>query len=173
MNPFEMTLLALLQDRAKQDSLFAETLKKPNKSIAECAKYIYGELAEEARKNKDGQTACVGVPKADVIAMAVHYFDEDDIKIKPINAVVKADTSKFPKSPKKDAPKAEAKKEEKKPSVKKNPILEAISKSKPSSTKKADKPKVVESAKAQDSKDKKESKKKEKANDFVGSLFDF
>lgn len=158
MNPFEMTLLALLQDRAKNDELFAETLKKPNKSIAECAQYIYGELAEEARKNKDGQTACVGVPKADVIAMAVHYFDEDDIKIKPINAVVK--TAKTDSKP---APK----KEEKKP-VKKNPLLESIKKP---ATKKEDKPKLTDIAKTQVSK-KKETKKPD-TSDFVGSLFDF
>lgn len=158
-----MTLLALLQDRAKNDELFAETLKKPNKSIAECAQYIYGELAEEARKNKDGQTACVGVPKADVIAMAVHYFDEDDIKIKPINAVVKTAKTDSKPAAKKDAPK----KEEKKP-VKKNLLLESLKKPAP---KKEDKPKLTDIAKTQVSK-KKETKKPD-TSDFVGSLFDF
>lgn len=158
-----MTLLALLQDRAKNDELFAETLKKPNKSIAECAKYIYGELAEEARKNKDGQTACIGVPKADVIAMAVHYFDEDDIEIKPINAVVKTAKTESKPAAKKETPK----KEEKKP-IKKNLLLESLKKS---ATKTADKPKLTDIAKSQESK--KESKKKEKIDDFVGSLWDF
>ena len=161
-----MTLLALLQDRAKNDELFAETLKKPNKSIAECAKYIYGELAEEARKNKDGQTACIGVPKADVIAMAVHYFDEDDIEIKPINAVVK--TAKTESKPAKETKTAAPKKEEKKP-IKKNLLLESLKKE---SKKKADKPKLTDITKSQESK--KESKKEtKKSNDFVGSLFDF
>ena len=165
-----MTLLALLQDRANKDSLFAETLKKPNKSIAECAKYIYGELAEEARKNKDGQTACVGVPKADVIAMAVHYFDEDDIKIKPINGEVKTSVSKTAKTGNTKAAekvsKIETKKEEKKP-TKKNLLLESLKKE----SKKADKPKLTDIAKPQESK--KKETKKEKPSDFVGSLFDF
>jgi len=167
MNPFEMTLLALLQDRAKTDSLFAETLKKPNKSISECAKYIYGELAEEARKNKDGQTACVGVPKADVIAMAVHYFDEDDIKIKPINGEVKTATPKTGKAtPSKTAtPKAETKKAEEKKPVKKNLLLESIKKE----TKKEEKPKLTDIA----PKGKAEKKETKKNTDFVGSLFDF
>ena len=170
MNPFEMTLLALLQERAKEDALFAETLKKPNKSIAECAKYIYGELAEEARKNKDGQTACVGVPKADVIAMAVHYFDEDDITIKPINAAVKTATPSAPKSKdaKKETKKAETAKTAKtetKKAVKKNLLLESLK----NTPKKEEKPKLTDIAtKGKDAK-----KETKKANDFVGSLFDF
>ena len=171
MNPFEMTLLALLQERAKEDALFAETLKKPNKSIAECAKYIYGELAEEARKNKDGQTACVGVPKSDVIAMAVHYFDEDDITIKPINAAVKTATPSAPKGKdaKKETKKAETAKTETKKAVKKNPLLESLK----NTPKKEEKPKLTDIApKGKDAK--KETKKEtKKANDFVGSLFDF
>ena len=41
MSNFETTIQTYLENRAKTDSLFAETYKKANKSIKECCKYIY------------------------------------------------------------------------------------------------------------------------------------
>lgn len=73
---FEATIQKYLENRAKEDSLFAETYKKANKSIKECCKYIYS----KARKLAAGGNA-VGINDATVYGWAVHYYDEDDIKV--------------------------------------------------------------------------------------------
>ena len=73
---FETTIQAYLENRAKTDSLFAETYRKANKSIEECIKYIYS----QARKLAKGGNA-VGVDESTVYGWAVHYYDEDDIKV--------------------------------------------------------------------------------------------
>lgn len=73
---FETIIQTYLENRAKTDSLFAETYKKANKSIKECCKYIYS----RARKLAAGGNA-VGIDDATVYGWAVHYYDEDDIKV--------------------------------------------------------------------------------------------
>ena len=73
---FENTIKNYLDSRAKEDSLFAETYKKANKSIKECCKYIYS----QARKLAKGSNS-VGIDDATVYGWAVHYYDEDDIKV--------------------------------------------------------------------------------------------
>lgn len=72
----EQAIKIYLDNRAKTDSLFAETYKKANKSIKECCKYIYS----QAKKLAKGGNA-VGVDDATVYGWAVHYYDEDNIKI--------------------------------------------------------------------------------------------
>lgn len=76
MTTFETTIQTYLENRAKTDSLFAETYRKANKSIEECIKYIYS----QARKLAKGGNA-VGVDESTVYGWAVHYYDEDDIKL--------------------------------------------------------------------------------------------
>lgn len=76
MSNFETTIQTYLENRAKTDSLFAETYKKANKSIKECCKYIYS----QARKLAKGSNS-VGIDDATVYGWAVHYYDEDDIKL--------------------------------------------------------------------------------------------
>lgn len=73
---FETIIQTYLENRAKTDSLFAETYKKANKSIKECCKYIYS----QARKLAKGSNS-VGIDDATVYGWAVHYYDEDDIKV--------------------------------------------------------------------------------------------
>lgn len=73
---FETTIQTYLENRAKTDSLFAETYKKANKSIKGCCSYIYS----KARKLASGGNV-VGVDEATVYNWAVHYYDEDDIKV--------------------------------------------------------------------------------------------
>lgn len=62
-----------LDNRAKTDELFAKAYAKPNKNIDECTEYIAG----EARKMGN----IVGVSDEVVYGWAVHYYDEDNIKI--------------------------------------------------------------------------------------------
>lgn len=72
----EQAIKIYLDNRAKTDSLFAETYKKANKSIKECCKYIYS----QAKKLAKGGNA-VGIDDATVYGWAVHYYDEDNIKV--------------------------------------------------------------------------------------------
>lgn len=75
-NTFESAIQKYLENRAKGDPLFAETYKKENKSIKECCQYIYS----QARKAAKGGNA-VGVDSETVYGWAVHYYDEDNIKV--------------------------------------------------------------------------------------------
>lgn len=56
---------------ALKDDLFAETLKKPNKNIDDCINYIL---------NTVKSSGCNGFEDQEIFAMAIHYYDEDDIK---------------------------------------------------------------------------------------------
>lgn len=60
-----------LEALAASDPLFAETLKKPNKSIDGCVTYILNEVQK---------SGCNGFADDEIFGMAVHYYDEDDIK---------------------------------------------------------------------------------------------
>ena len=73
-NNFETVIKDYLDNRAREDSLFAETYKKANKSIKECCRYII------SRARKLGGTT-VAVDDATVYGWAVHYYDEDNIKV--------------------------------------------------------------------------------------------
>jgi hypothetical protein len=70
-DPFKETISAHLQEVAQNDKLFAETLKKPNKSIDGCIKYIYSEVQKAKR---------IGWKDDEIFNMAVHYYDEDSIE---------------------------------------------------------------------------------------------
>ena len=78
-----------LEERAKNDPLFASVYVKPNKNINECFDYILSEA------KKRGNAVCMS--DDEVFGLAVHYYDEDDIKVsKQTN--YKAATSQAPKS---------------------------------------------------------------------------
>ena len=64
-----------LDQRAKEDELFAKSYAKENKSIEECVKYIN----QQARKRAENNVAMI--EDAEVYGWAVHYYDEDDIKV--------------------------------------------------------------------------------------------
>lgn len=79
----EQAIKIYLDNRAKTDSLFAETYKKANKSIKECCKYIYSKARELAKGSNS-----VGIDDATVYGWAVHYYDEDDIKVEDVKESV-------------------------------------------------------------------------------------
>ena len=88
-----------LEERAKNDPLFASVYAKPNKNINECFDYILSEA------KKRGNAVCMS--DDEVFGLAVHYYDEDDIKVnKQTN--YKAATSQAPKSDVGAAPQKEA-----------------------------------------------------------------
>lgn len=79
-NNFKNAIQAYLEQRAKEDSLFAATYAKKNKNIEECCNYILSEVKK---------SGCNGFADDEIFWMAVHYYDEDDIKnVKPIDARV-------------------------------------------------------------------------------------
>jgi hypothetical protein len=75
---FEDTIKNYLDSRAKEDSLFAETYKKENKSIEECCKYIMQQAQKMYNKRVNGGIA---IDRKTVYGWAVYYYDEDDIKL--------------------------------------------------------------------------------------------
>ncbi len=104
---FETTIKNYLDKRAREDSLFAETYRKANKSIKECCRYII------SRARKLGGQA-VAVDDATVYGWAVHYYDEDDIKVEaapePARVAAPAAVTAPPKPVKPAPAKAEKKK---------------------------------------------------------------
>ena len=65
-----------LDDRASKDELFAKSYAKTNKNIDECYDYIVGEARKQC---KDSDSICIS---DDVVyGWAVHYYDEDNIKV--------------------------------------------------------------------------------------------
>lgn len=69
---FTQTISKHLQKLAAADPLFAVTLKKPNKNIDDCCTYILNEVQKSKRN---------GFTDDEVYGMAVHYYDEDDVKV--------------------------------------------------------------------------------------------
>ena len=70
---FKEVIKAYLDKRAQEDELFAEAYAKPMKDIDSCCKYIIS----MAR----GLGNAVAVPDEVVYGWAVHYYDEDGIKV--------------------------------------------------------------------------------------------
>lgn len=71
-NDFKLVIENHLKVVAEKDPLFAETLKKENKNIDDCITYIL---------NTVKKSGCNGFSDDEVFGMAVHYYDEDDIKV--------------------------------------------------------------------------------------------
>lgn len=74
-----------LDERAKNDELFAKAYTKPEKSIDECYRYILGEARKKGTE--------VGMSHEEVYGLAVHYYDEDNIKINPVYGCYSVGTS--------------------------------------------------------------------------------
>jgi hypothetical protein len=72
MNQFEQTIKQYLDERAQSDPQFAEKYANPKKSIEECCKYIIGWVKAQKRE---------GYADAEIYGQAVHYYDEDNVKI--------------------------------------------------------------------------------------------
>lgn len=95
---FEETIKTYLDNLAEQDSAFAKSYAKPNKSIKECCKYI----TQEVRKSLEKGSNCVVASDVEVYGMAVHYYDEDDIEVKANTPNVKVAQSATAKTEPKD-----------------------------------------------------------------------
>lgn len=77
---FKKTIKAYLDKRAAEDALFAKTYDKENKNLDECCNYILQQVKK---------SGCCGFADDEIYNMAIHYYDEDDIKdVKPVSAKV-------------------------------------------------------------------------------------
>src|SRR5690606_36095796 len=77
---FKTAIQNHLNGLAANDELFAETLKKPKKNIDDCITYIFNQVKA---------SGCNGFADEEIFGMAVHYYDEDVIKVgKPISGSV-------------------------------------------------------------------------------------
>ena len=110
----EQAIQAYLDNRAKTDTLFAETYKKANKSIKGCCKYIYSKARELAKGGN-----AVGVDDATVYGWAVHYYDEDNIKVEDVKERVEVVATAIVQEPVVQEPVKEEKPVKQKPARKK------------------------------------------------------
>ncbi|WP_435415887.1 PcfK-like family protein [Polaribacter aestuariivivens] len=70
-NNFKKVIQNHLEQLAIKDELFAETFKKKNKNIDDCITYILNQVKA---------SGCSGFADDEIFGMAIHYYDEDDIK---------------------------------------------------------------------------------------------
>lgn len=69
---FKDTIQAYLEQRAKEDELFAAVFKKPTKNIDDCITFIL---------NFVQKSGCNGFTDDEIYSLAVHYYDEDNIEV--------------------------------------------------------------------------------------------
>ena len=68
---FKQTIQNYLTAMGERDEAFAQRLALPGKSIDECCKYIFAAVQRSGRQ---------GFADSEIYGLAVHYYDEDDIK---------------------------------------------------------------------------------------------
>ena len=71
-NEVKAAIKAHLDALAQKDPLFAAVYAKPGKHMDECFAYILGEVSKEGM--------AVYKSEQEVYGMAVHYYEEDDLK---------------------------------------------------------------------------------------------
>lgn len=101
-NSFQDTIKAYLDKRAEEDSLFAVTYAKENKNIKDCCSYITSQAKKQA------SNGCAAISDDVVFGWAVHYYDEDDIKVEKASntrSEVKTSAPKKTEEKKPEAPK--------------------------------------------------------------------
>lgn len=97
-NSFKNTIKSYLDERARTDELFAKSYEKPNKSLDECCNYILGEVLKSSTSISP-RVKFTDMKEDIMYGMAVHYYDEDDIKIEKLSANVRVSASTPSTSP--------------------------------------------------------------------------
>ena len=69
---FKNAIKAYLDNRAKEDELFARAYAREGKNIDDCCTYILNEVE---------RSGCNGFADDEIFGMAIHYYDEDKIEI--------------------------------------------------------------------------------------------
>ena len=73
---FKKTIQDHLKNRAEIDPLFAVTFAKEGKNIDDCINYIFSTVQK---------SGCNGFADKEIFSMAVHYYDEDNLKAENVN----------------------------------------------------------------------------------------
>ncbi|MCR0163163.1 PcfK-like family protein [[Clostridium] innocuum] len=68
-----------LKRRAAEDPSVASNIAKANKTLTECYRYVKREIGKMVKNDP-----IVMMDDGSVYGMAVHYYDEDDIKLAPL-----------------------------------------------------------------------------------------
>ena len=69
-----------LEQRAKEDTLFAKKYRNPAKNIDECVTHIL---------NYVQKSGCNGFTDGEIFGQAIHYYEENEIEVgKPMNCQV-------------------------------------------------------------------------------------
>lgn len=114
---FNEAIKNYLDQRAKEDSLFAEAYKKEGKTIEGCCNYIISEVQKSAKGNSAAMTS------DEVFSLAVHYYDEDNVKAgKKVNARVVVPAELVSKDKASKSTEEKPKKPAKQKAVKKDPF---------------------------------------------------
>lgn len=71
---FKKVIESHLNEVAAKDEVFAGKMKAEGKSINDCVTYIL---------NTVKKSGCNGFTDAEIFGMAIHYYDEKDIKVGP------------------------------------------------------------------------------------------
>lgn len=69
---FKETIREYLEKRGAKDPLFAQIITKPGKNMDDCISHIL---------NTVQKSGCNGFTDDEVYNMAIHYFDEDNLKV--------------------------------------------------------------------------------------------
>ena len=92
-NPLAWAIKPLYNKALAEDELFAQKVKEKEsraekpKSLNECADYILGEAFHWAEEHQDANgIAYSGLPDDEMVNLIKHYYDEDNITIRKVNA---------------------------------------------------------------------------------------
>lgn len=69
---FQKVIKEYLDNRAKEDELFAKFYSNPSKSIEKCCDFIINEVKASGRQ---------GFCDDEIFGMAIHYYNEENIKV--------------------------------------------------------------------------------------------
>jgi hypothetical protein len=111
-NPAVKTIAKYLLSRED----IRNNLEKPNKSLKEMFEYI------KSKAKKKAENGCACIDNDTVFGWAVHYYDEDDLKVKKVQATVATSENKESKSDIEEKEVAKQPKKNKKTKTKDNGI---------------------------------------------------
>ena len=75
---FKQCIKTYLDDLAKKDPLFEESYANKDKNLDDCCRYIFSEVKASGKQ---------GFADMEIYGMAIHYYDESDIKIDNIGKI--------------------------------------------------------------------------------------
>ena len=88
---FKEIIKAHLDKMAQEDFAFAERYKLESKNLDSCVAYI------KSQAKKQAKSGCAAIEDAVVYGWAVHYYQEDNVKVEDVKAKIVAPKVEKPK----------------------------------------------------------------------------